>query len=436
MMAEVVFGVAVALIAFAYVGYPVVTFILSRLYRQGVRRVAFLPRVSLIIAAHNEEKDIGAKLTDALRLDYPREKLEIIVASDCSTDGTDEIVRGFARRGVILHRQEERGGKTRAQSRAVSVSSGEILIFSDATTMYEPDAIRKIVRNFADPGVGCVAGQLVYVDNKASAVGAGCRSYWSYEKMLKMWESSFGSLIGVSGCMYAVRRSCHARLASDMIDDFVIATEIHLQGLRTVYEPEAISKEDTNHRAKDEWRMRVRVIEQTMSVLYRYRETLNLRRHSLFAFQLLGHKVLRYLVPVWLLVAFGSSYFAWRAGGSVSFKYIFLAQLAIYVAALCGWVGEKLNLKLPVVAIPYYFALVNLATVAAFIKFMRGEHNVVWEPAREKEKGRRGEGEKGRWGDGEKRMNRMDRASGMNGASEAQPQVEEEEESFSHSGAA
>jgi cellulose synthase/poly-beta-1,6-N-acetylglucosamine synthase-like glycosyltransferase len=385
MMAQIVFLAAVALIGFAYAGYPILIFLLSRFYRQPVRRVSILPRVSLIIAAHNEERDIGAKLENALSLDYPREKLEIIVASDCSTDRTDEIVRSFAGRGVMLHRQEERHGKTRAQSRAVSVSSGEILIFSDATTMYEPDAIRKIVPNFADPEVGCVAGQLVYVDNKASAVGAGCRSYWSYEKMLKMWESGFGSLIGVSGCLYAVRRSCHARLASDMIDDFVIATEIHLQGLRTVYEPEAISKEDTNHRAKDELRMRVRVIEQTMSVLYRYREALNLRRHRLFAFQLLGHKVLRYLAPVFLPLALVSNYFAWS--GDNIFKYIFMAHAGLYVAAIAGWVAERFNLKLGMAAIPYYFALVNVATVMAFIKFMRGESHVVWEPAREARKG-------------------------------------------------
>jgi cellulose synthase/poly-beta-1,6-N-acetylglucosamine synthase-like glycosyltransferase len=281
----------------------------------------------------------------------------------------------------MLHRQEERQGKTRAQHRAVSASTGEILIFSDATTIYEPDVIRKIVRNFADPGVGCVAGQLVYVDGKSSAVGAGCRSYWNYEKLLKFWESSFNSLIGVSGCLYAVRRSCHAKLASDMIDDFVIATEIHLQGLRTVYEPEAISKEDTNHRTRDELRMRVRVIEQTMSALYRYREALNLHRHGQFAFQLICHKVLRYIVPVFLLTALVANYFAWS--GNNIFKYTFIAQAVIYITAIAGWLTDRIGVKMGPVALPYYFALINFATVVAFIKFMRGEAHVVWEPVRE-----------------------------------------------------
>ena len=267
LIAQVVFIAAIAMMAFIYVGYPALMFALSFVFRRPVRRADITPRVSVIIAAYNEERDIAAKLKNTLALDYPRDRMEIIVASDCSTDRTDEIVRRFRKRGVILHRQPDRFGKTVAQHRAVKVSSGEILVFSDATTMYEPDALRKIVRSFADPEVGCVAGQLIYVDAAASAVGKGCRSYWGYEKFLKRCESQVGSLIGVSGCLYAVRRICHARLANDMIDDFVIATEIHLQGLRTVYEPEAIAMEDTNHRAKDEFRMRVRVIKQTMSAL-------------------------------------------------------------------------------------------------------------------------------------------------------------------------
>src|SRR5215475_11126029 len=216
MIAQVVFVAAVAMIAFIYVGYPALMFALSLILRRPVRREDITPRVSIIIAAYNEERDIEAKLKNTLAFDYPRDRMEIIVASDCSTDRTDEIVRGFSAQGVILCRQPERFGKTIAQNRAVKASSGAILVFSDATTMYEPDAIRKIVRSFADPEVGCVAGQLIYVDAAASAVGKGCRSYWGYEKFLKRCESDVGSLVGVSVCLYAVRRICHAQLASDM----------------------------------------------------------------------------------------------------------------------------------------------------------------------------------------------------------------------------
>ncbi|HKC85819.1 MAG TPA: glycosyltransferase family 2 protein, partial [Blastocatellia bacterium] len=248
-------------------------------------------------------------------------------------------------------------------------------------TMYEPDAIRKIVRSFADPEVGCVAGQLIYVDAAASAVGKGCRSYWGYEKFLKRCESHVGSLVGVSGCLYAVRRTSHARLANDMIDDFVIATEIHLQDLRTVYDPEAIALEDTNHRAKDEFRMRVRVIKQTMSALGRYREALNPFRHKMFAFQMIAHKVLRYLVPFMLIAALVAS---GLASGYVEWlRLAFLGQLALYGAAIAGWIGDRLKIKLGALAIPYYFVLVNAASFVAFLKAIRGQTYVVWEPIRD-----------------------------------------------------
>ncbi|MCI0525615.1 MAG: glycosyltransferase family 2 protein [Acidobacteria bacterium] len=380
LIAQCVFIFAMGGIALIYAGYPALIFALSLLFRRPVRRDDITPRVSVIIAAYNEERDIGAKLKNTLSLDYPRDRLEIIVASDCSTDRTDEIVDGFSEQGVILYRQPDRFGKTVAQHRAVEVSSGEILIFSDATTAYEPDAISKIVRSFADPEVGCVAGQLIYVDAMDSAVGKGCRSYWGYEKFLKRCESHVGSMIGVSGCLYAVRRICHARIAGDMIDDFVIATEIHLQGLRTVYDPEATAFEDTNNRARDEFRMRVRVIKQTMSALRRYRRALNPFRHKMFAIQMIAHKVLRYAVPFLLIAALIAS---GVASGSVDWlQFAFFCQLALYGAAFVGWIGERLKIKLGPLAIPYYFALVNAASLVAFLKALYGERYVVWEPIR------------------------------------------------------
>ncbi len=381
LITQVVFIAAIAMIAFIYAGYPALMLALSFVFRRPVRRADITPRVSVIIAAYNEERDIEAKLKNTLELDYPRDRIEIIVASDCSTDRTNEIVRKYRMRGVILYLQPERFGKTFAQNRAVKVSSGEILVFSDATTMYKPDAIRKIVRSFADPEVGCVAGQLVYVDASSSAVGKGCRSYWGYEKFLKRCESHVGSLIGVSGCLYAVRRACHARLANDMIDDFVIVTQIHLQGLRTVYDSEAIAFEDTNHRSRDEFRMRVRVIKQTISALGRNRETLNPFRHKMFAIQLIAHKALRYVTPFPLIAALVSSGFA---NNSVEWlRLAFLGQLALYGAAVIGWIGERLKIKLGPLAIPYYFVLVNAASLVAILKALCGQTYIVWEPIRD-----------------------------------------------------
>ncbi|MDX2045127.1 MAG: glycosyltransferase family 2 protein [Acidobacteriota bacterium] len=381
MIAEIVFGVFVILILYTFLGYPLAVFWLSRLFPRPIRKDDFSPSISIIIAAYNEERDLKAKLDNMLSLDYPKEKLEIVVASDCSSDDTDEIVRSYADRGVILHRQEVRQGKTRAQQQAVKISTGEILVFSDATTIFELDALKKIVRSFADPEVGCVAGQLVYVDRTSTAVGKGCRSYWGYEKFLKACESRLGSLIGVSGCLYAVRRICQARLANQLIDDFVIATEIHLQGLRTVYEPEAISTEDTNNKGQDELRMRVRVISQTLRALNRYREIFSLTKHGMFAFQMFSHKVLRYVVPVFLIGALISNWFLLEQ--SPYYKYAFLAQAVFYFSTVVGWGAERMKVKIGPLAIPYYFLLVNVASVAGFLRFIGGGTQVVWEPIRE-----------------------------------------------------
>ena len=380
-LAALIFIVAVTLILFVYAGYPALMFAISRLSPRHAIRADIQPRVSLIIAARNEERDIAAKLGNALALDYPKDLLQIIVASDCSDDGTDEIARGFADRGVILIRQRARDGKTRAQYRAALVSNGDILVFSDATTRLEPDALRKLLRAFADPSVGCVAGRLVYRSGESSAVAGSCRSYWNYERLLKSWESDAGSLVGVSGCLYAVRRSCYARLASDMIDDFVIATEMQLQGLRTVYEPEAVCSESANLRGRDEFRMRVRVIEQTMNALQRYSRLLDARKHGMFMFQMHCHKTLRYSIPLSLTLAFIANSFALDAGPF--YQYAYFAQILFYYAAFIGWLGARSGVRLGPLALPYYFVLVNAAAAVAFAKFMRGESHVVWEPLRD-----------------------------------------------------
>jgi len=378
---ELVLIFSVAVVVYTYAGYPLLAFVLSRWFGRPIHRSDITPRVSVIIAAYNEERDVARKIENTLALDYPRDKLEIVVASDCSTDHTDEIVTGYSECGVLLHRLPERLGKSVAQNHAAKVSVGDVLVFSDATTMYEPAALRKIVRSFADPQVGCVAGDLVYIDPGATAVGRGCRSYWSYEKLLKRSESRLGSLIGVSGCLYAVRRSSFSPIQLDMSSDFVIASEIHQQGLRTVYDQDAVSFEETNGRGRDEFQMRVRVIEQTMSALHRYSELLDPRRHGLFAFQMISHKVLRYSLPLFLIAAFISSMLLMEA--SNLYRLVFFVQALFYATALAGWRCERMGLRLGPLSLPYYFALANAASLAGFLKFVRGEAHLTWEPLRE-----------------------------------------------------
>ncbi len=378
---KIIFWLAVAALAYTYVGYPILLFVLSRIRGRNVLAQNFTPTVSIIITAYNEERDLAAKLNNTLALDYPKDKLEIIVASDCSSDGTDAIAASFAPHGVRLHRQTQRLGKTAAQNAAVELARGEIILFSDATTLYRPDVLKAMMRNFADPTIGCVAGQLIYVDPSNSSVGHGAVSYWSYEVFLKRHESTVRSLIGVSGCLYAVRRSAYVPLYHEACSDFIIATKMVEQGLRAVYESQAICEEETNRRADKEFVMRVRVITQTYNDLWRHRHMLNPLRAGIYAVELFSHKVMRYLVPVFLGVIFVSSLLL----AFVSWFYlaVFLAQVACYLLALAGYLLPRFGIDSKVLALPHYFLLANLAAVIAFFKFLRGERYARWEPIRD-----------------------------------------------------
>lgn len=384
LIAKLIFWLSVAALGYTYVGYPLVLFLVSSLRPRGVRRGQGLPAVSVIITAYNEEQDLREKLLNTLALDYDAEKLEIIVASDCSTDRTDEIAREFASRGVRLHRQAERLGKTAAQNAAVAIAQGEIILFSDATTLYNSDVLRLMVPSFADESVGCVAGRLIYVDPAKSSVGQGARSYWGYETFLKRHESRACSLIGASGCLYAVRRAAYVPLYHEACSDFLIATVMVEQGLRAIYEPDAICTEETNRRADRELRMRVRVITQTFTDLWRHRAMLNPLRSGFYAVQLLSHKVLRYLVPFLLIALFVAS--AILAVHSLPFALALAAQLFFCAMAAVGWLIERAGgAGLRLFALPQYFMLTNLASLFACFQFLRGERYARWEPIREQQ---------------------------------------------------
>jgi cellulose synthase/poly-beta-1,6-N-acetylglucosamine synthase-like glycosyltransferase len=335
----------------------------------------------VIVTAYNEERDLAAKLENTLALDYPRELLEIIVASDCSTDRTDEIARTFGERGVRLVRQSQRLGKTAAQNMAVAEARGEIILFSDATSLYEPDVLRVMMPSFADRTVGCVAGRLIYVDPADSRIGRGARSYWGYETFLKEHESRIFSLIGASGCLYAVRRSAYVPLYAEACSDFIIATKMVEQNLRAVYEPAAVCTEETNRRSDKELKMRVRVIAQTFTDLWRHRAMMNPFRSGFYAVQLFSHKVMRYAVPLFLIAILATS--ASLARYSVLYSVVFVSQLACYLSALGAWLLERAGVRSRMLALPQYFVLSNLAALIAFIQFLRGERYAHWETNRE-----------------------------------------------------
>jgi cellulose synthase/poly-beta-1,6-N-acetylglucosamine synthase-like glycosyltransferase len=384
-LVKIIFGViffaSTLALFYTYIGYPISVWLLGVVRGKKITRGSIEPFVTLIITAYNEEKDIKEKLENTLAIDYPKEKFEILVASDCSNDKTDEIVKSFVEYGVKLYRQPERRGKTAAQNAAVELAKGEIILFSDATSMYQPNVLKEILPNFADQTVGCVAGKLVYVDKTGSSVGKGAKSYWNYETWIKESESRVCSLIGASGCLYALRKSAYVPMYDEACSDFIICTLIYEQGLRTVYEPNAICSEETNRQSDKEMKMRIRVIGQSYNDLWQHARMLNPFKSGFFAIQLISHKLFRYAVPFFLILLFISAVVL--SFGSLFFATMLILQVIFYLLALFAFLAEKSFGKIGILAIPLYFVLANWASLLAFYKVLSGETYARWEPIRE-----------------------------------------------------
>lgn len=375
--------ILVLLPVYVYAGYPLLVIFLGSLRRKKVLQSEATPEVMLMIAAYNEEKGISLKLEQSLRLDYPREKLSIVVVSDGSTDATDEIVKSFADRGVRLIRVEGRVGKTEARNQALRQVNTELILFSDATTEYDPAIIRKMVRNFADPTVGMVTGHLIYKKNAESSMNAGQSLYWQYETLIKRSQTWLGTLTGSVGCATAFRRSSYSPLPPHIIEDFTEPLMFVTKGFRVVYEPEAVCYEIPTAKSADEWKMRVRVVRGGMTGLIFARKILNPFKFPVASFQLLSHKILRWLVPVFGLLLIPVSIAALNENpDSLLVWLIILGQLLFYVCALLAFVLEKLKLKLPLVNIPLYFIVLNAACLVALFKTLTEPLAPTWETQR------------------------------------------------------
>jgi cellulose synthase/poly-beta-1,6-N-acetylglucosamine synthase-like glycosyltransferase len=365
-------------VAYVYVGYPMAVWLLAKVRQRRVRTGPCEPRVSILIAAYNEEACIARTIENKLALDYPREKLEVIVVSDGSTDRTEEIVRRYASRGVKLLRQAPRHGKTAALNQAVSRAAGEVLVFSDANSLYERDALRRLVENFHDPTVGYVTGKLIYVTPEGATIGDGCSAYMKYENFLRLQETQLGSIVGVDGGIDAIRRTLYRSMRADQIPDFILPLRVVEQGYRVVYEPRAVLREEAHTSSEGEYRMRVRVSLRSLWALKDMKHLLNVARYGLFSWQFLSHKVLRYQSFALLLLMYIMNAALWTAGPL--YRAIFLLQTVGYVL---GYVGYRLDQKgrpNSYLTLPYYFALINLASGHAFLKFLSGRKQVVWIP--------------------------------------------------------
>jgi len=386
-MVEVIFWGSIFLMFYVYFGYPLFIAILACIKAyikkdDHLLQQNYEPTVSLIIAAYNEEKVIAKKIENSLKLDYPKDKLEIIVFSDGSTDKTDEIVKSYSDKGIKLFRIEGRKGKVYCKNITAERAQGEILVFSDANSMYERNAIKKLVAHFGDPKVGCVAGELRY--RKDSAV-KGESLYWRYEQFIKYFEGKIGNLTTVNGAIYAIPKRYYPVLPIDVSDDFGHTLLIKAKGLKVIHEPEALAWEETSENILLEFKRRIRMVSQASYALFykrEFRTLLNPLKHGLFSFQLWSHKVLRWLSGIFLILAFLTNILL--VGEGDIYIFFIACQSIFYIFAIWGLLQEGL-FKKKAPKIPHiagYFVIMCYAMLKGFIKGLLRKPTIIWTPIR------------------------------------------------------
>jgi cellulose synthase/poly-beta-1,6-N-acetylglucosamine synthase-like glycosyltransferase len=383
-MMGVFFWLAASLVAYTYVGFPLVVLLRARFRSRPLLARDITPSVSLIIAAHNEAAVIRGKLENVLSLDYPRNRMEVIVASDGSDDGTNEIVAGYRAKGINLVALPRRG-KIPTLNEAVLRAHGEILVFSDANSMYAPGALRALVRPFADSHVGGVAGNQRYLKGAVSnGATTGERAYWSIDRQLKQWQSCAGSVTSATGAIYAMRREIFKPLPSGVSDDAMDSYRVIAHGSRMVFAPEAVAYEPVAPSANAEFRRKVRVSTRGLRCVAEAPGLLNPFRYGFYSFQLVSHKLLRWLAAWPLAILFITALWLWPAGGLYALAA--LAQLAFYGLAAVMFIFHEREFArgrlIRRLTIPFYFCLANFAFLLAQIQFLRGRRIDSWEVRR------------------------------------------------------
>jgi len=374
---SILFWSTVAICIYTQMVYPLLMYLFAilpkRSHRVASTDATALPSVTLIIPAYNEELVIAEKLENALALDYPAESLEIIVASDGSDDGTVDIAGRFESRGVKLLPFEGRRGKASVINDAISAASGSVVCLCDANVMFEAGALKKLVERFADSEVGAVSGE-VRLASDESNFGQGESAYYGIERLVQQGESEFGSLIGVDGGMYALRRELFEPLPPDtVLDDFVIAMQVIRRGKRVVYEPEAVATENGTELARQEFRRRVRVSAGAAQALKRGDWPPLVRPIEFWQF--VSHKLLRWLGPAMLIVLLASNVLLWNQG--VVYRVTGLGQVLLYaLAALATFSLRFRNTR--VGGVVFYFVLSHVAMIPGLIKGFLSRQQGTW----------------------------------------------------------
>lgn len=373
---------------YVYVGYPALLWLLT-LGKPAVThtRKEVFPSVTLVISCYNEVEVIREKLRNSLELDYPKGLLEIIVVSDGSDDGTDELVREFSGDGVTLIRQEGRLGKTMGLNLAMAEVVSEITVFSDANALYAPDAIAKLVRNFADQKVGYVVGAALYTDSDQGASAHNENLYWRYELAVKDMESRLYSVVGGDGAIYAIRTALWEPLQQQDINDFVNPLQIVSKGYRGVFDSEAQCFEETAGDFDKEVARKERIVNRSIRGLFRVRSVMNPFRTGIFSLMVISHKLLRWVIPLFLALGVAGSVIL-AFGGLHVFQVVSAASATILTLAFVGHCRRQEQHLAVWVSVPYYFVMVNLYAVRGIFRALRGQTQVTWNSARSQQEQR------------------------------------------------
>jgi glycosyltransferase involved in cell wall biosynthesis len=371
------FFLSVFFVFFGYFGYPISLIIIGIFKKKMVLKSGIYPRVSLIITAHNEEKRINNKLQNTKRIEYPADRIQVIIASDGSIDKTNSIVSNYKNSGFELLEIRERQGKENAQKEAVKIASGEILIFTDVATILEPQSIKSIVSNFADKSIGCVSSVDRIISDDGTPGGEGL--YVKYEMWLRNLESKIYSLVGLSGSYFAARKEVCQDFASNMQSDFRTLLNSIKLGLRGVSDPDSIGFYKDIADEQQEFHRKVRTVLRGLTVFFNHLEFLNIFNYGFFSYQYFCHKLLRWLVPIFLGVALVSNMlFIFQ---SSLYLALFLLQILFYVIGIIQMSG-RMTLSFKPLKIPQYFLTVNLSIFVAWIKYLKGDRIVLWQPSK------------------------------------------------------
>ena len=386
---EAVFWILTFVILYIYFGYPLLLEVLSLNKKHNKQKSENALKATLIVAAHNEEEVIREKIENSLSLDYPKDKLEIIVASDASTDKTNEIVREYANQGVMLNLQKEHEGKSAILNDTVlRVAKGEVIVFTDATTFLKIDALKKLLRNFYDEKVGAVCGKLSFVNQGDSSISQSEGIYWKYEEFLRRKESEMGILPFVSGAFYGIRRRFYTWVREDLPDDSVSPLGVYKKGYRVVFEEEAMAYERMVNTAEAEFRIKSRGVVRELGAILSFKELLNPFKHPLLSWVLFSHRLLRWSVGFFLIFIFALN--ICLADKSI-YLALFLFQVIFYLFAFVGFLLESYQLAITnnqllrvkrAFNIPFYYCVVNFAALCGIIQFLLRKKKAVWQPVR------------------------------------------------------